>query len=184
MANLTNLLKEFSTLKTVQKIFGNTEFTKKQYEYVNIVTGNNLMGLDGLTGFPKSGVVRETEPLFTRHDGSPNDKRNDYILHKGCVENVTIDPALVDALPKEAKVYVEENRVKTLSTEKRYTAYRYVYHVDKKRTEKRLDELKNQLKYNVSDAYVNNIQAEIDKLVNKIKYIKDVRETLGFEDES
>lgn len=179
MASLTNTIKEFNTLSTIKEIFGDTEFTKKQYDYVRHVTGNQLLSLD---------TVRDSRCFNTRQEalfgnGLDEDayvmteKSNEY----GCMRTTRSIPVKdIEKLPKKVHKYIRENMVEEnrYRTEKHDSSYRNFFTVNEEKMDYRIETLKDTIKTYTSDAEIVNLENQLRALQNKIATILKIREEI------
>ena len=185
MASLAEIIREFNTLSTIKEIFGDTEFTKKQYDYVRHVTGNQLLSLDTIRSYWRSGECLNTrkEALF----GNGLDEEEVCIMAErqddwnGGIEVTRSIPVKeIENLPEKVHEYIRENMVE----ENRYriakhsSSYRNFFKVHKGKMNCRIDELKNSIKNRTSDAEIATLENQLRALQNRIATILKIREEI------
>lgn len=185
MATLMNTIREFNTLSTIKEIFGDTEFTKKQYDYVRHVTGNQLLSLDAIRNdwYSSKCLKRKEEAMF----GNGLDEVVYIMAEKpttrGGIETIRSIPIKeVENLPKKVRKYVKENMVETnkYRTEMHNSNYRNIFTVNEEKMNEHLDDLKNIIKTRTSDEEIASLENQLRALQNRIATMLKIREE--FED--
>lgn len=185
MATLMSTIREFNTLSTIKEIFGDTEFTKKQYDYVRHVTGNQLLSLDAIRDGWYSGkcLKIKEEAMF----GNGLDEAVYVMAEKpnrwgGMAVVRSIPIKEVENLPKKVRKYVKENMVEKnkYRTEVHGSNYRNIFTVNEEKINEHLDDLKNIIKTRTSDAEIATLENQLRTLQNKIATMLKIREE--FED--
>lgn len=182
MASLTEIIREFNTLSTIKEIFGDTEFTKKQYDYVRHVTGNQLLTLETIRDnwYSRCLNTRE-EALFG--NGLDEDvyvmaeKPNRY----GCMQTTRSIPIKdIEKLPKKVHKYIRENIVEEnkYRTEKHSSSYRNFFSVNEEKIDERIFVLKNMIKTRVSDYEIASLENQLRNLQNKIATMLKIKEEI------
>lgn len=185
MASLGNTIREFNTLSTIKEIFGDTEFTKKQYDYVRHVTGNQLLTLEAIRDGWKSRPCLKTREEALFGNGLDEDvyvmaeKPNRY----GCMQTTRSIPIKdIEKLPKKVHKYIRENIVEEnkYRTEKHSSSYRNFFSVNEEKMNDRIDTLKNRIKTHTSDEKIASLENQLRALQNRIATMLKIREE--FED--
>lgn len=184
MSSLMNTIREFNTLSTIKEIFGDTEFTKKQYDYIRHVTGNQLMSLDAIRGawFGDYFNTRK-EALY----GNGLDEKV-YIMtlkpspycNREMVVAKSIPVKEIESLPKKVRKYIKENMVEEnkYPTATHNSGYRNFFSVNEEKMNDRIDTLKNMIKAYISDAEIESLENQLRALQNKIATMLKIREEI------
>lgn len=177
MASLGNTIREFNTLSTIKEIFGDTEFTKKQYDYVRHVTGNQLLSLD---------TVRYSRCFNTRQEalfGNGLDE-NVYVMalkplpYRGVAKSIPVKE--IESLPKKVRKYIKENMVEEnkYPTATHNSSYRNFFTVNEEKMDYRIETLKDTIKAYTSDAEIESLENQLRALQNKIATMLKIREEI------
>lgn len=182
MASLTEIIREFNTLSTIKEIFGDTEFTKKQYDYVRHVTGNQLLTLD---------VIRDnwySQCLNTREEALFGNGLNEdvYVMAEkpnrwgGMTAIRSIPVKEIENLPKKVRKYIKDNMVEEnkYRTELHGSNYRNIFSVNEEKMDERIFVLKNMIKTRISDAEIASLENQLRILQNKIATMLKIREEI------
>lgn len=181
MASLMNTIREFNTLSTIKEIFGDTEFTKKQYDYVRHVTGNQLLTLETIRDSWQSRPCLKTREEALFGNGLYEDvyvmaeKPNRY----GCMQTTRSIPVKdIEKLPKKVHKYIRENMVEEnrYRTEMHDSSYRNFFTVNEEKMNDRIDTLKHSIKAYTSDAEIASLENQLRTLQNRIAVMLKIRE--------
>lgn len=182
MATLMSTIREFNTLSTIKEIFGDTEFTKKQYDYVRHVTGNQLLSLEAIRDFWRTSECLNVRKEALFGNGLDDEevcimaeKQNDW----GSIDVTRSIPIKeIEELPTKVHEYIRKNMVE----ENRYriakhsSSYRNFFKVHKGKMNCRIDELKNSIKNRTSDGEIEKLENQLKALQNRIATILKIRE--------
>jgi len=179
MASLGNTIREFNTLSTIKEIFGDTEFTKKQYDYVRHVTGNQLLSLD---------TVRYGGGFNTREEAMFGNGLNEdvYVMAEKpngyrCMQTTRSIPVKdIEKLPKKVHKYIRENMVEEnrYRTERHISNYRNFFTVNEEKMDYRIETLKDTIKTYTSDAEIESLENQLRALQNRIATMLKIREEI------
>lgn len=181
--SLTNTIREFNTLSTIKEIFGDTEFTKKQYDYVRHVTGNQLLALETIRDSWSSRSCLNTREEALFGNGLDEDvyvmaeKPNRY----GCMQTTRSIPIKdIEKLPKKVHKYIRENMVEEnrYRTEKHGSSYRNFFTVNEEKMDCRIETLKDRVKTYTSDAEIAKLENQLRALQNKIATMLKIKEEI------
>ncbi len=183
MATLMNTIREFNTLSTIKEIFGDAEFTKKQYDYIRHITGNQLLSLDSVRDSWYKVFNCRQEALF---GNGLNEEV--YVMKKGPakwgeIKTIRSIPVKeIENLPKKARKYIKENMVdiNKYHTETHSSSYRNFFSVNEEKMNDRIDTLKDMIKNHTSDTEIANLENQLRALQNRIAIMLKLREE--FED--
>ncbi len=174
--SITNEMKTYTTVLAIKEMFGDKEFTEKQYAMIRELTGNTLCSLKTLRngnrftvtgGYYKILNIRE-EAIYN------NPKAGDEAIF---FENGSRAPLSVkeyDNLPDEVHKYVKKNATidinKKIGTKHYKPTYRYKFKLDSKA----IDNQREYIKGYCSDDEVEKIQRKIQNLLIQLETIKKV----------
>lgn len=172
--SITNEMRAYTTILAIKEMFGDEEFTEKQYAMIRELTGNTLCSIKALSGKRGSGyryyklLDSRKEPVYL----NPNKGDRVMIFENG--SRAPLSVAEFNKLPSGVHKYIDEhatvdvhNRVGT----KHYSpTYRNKYKLN-------ADAIKNQkefIKGYCSDSEVERIQNKIQSLLTQLEAIKSV----------
>ena len=174
--SITNEMRTYTTVLAIKEMFGDEEFTEKQYAMIRELTGNILCSIKTLRNDHRRTITGGYYKLLNRREEViyNNPKEGDKAIF---FENGSRAPLSVkeyDNLPDEVHKYVKKNATVDINKKigvKRYKpTYRYKFKLDSKAIENQREYIKGYC----SDDEVERIQRKIQNLLAQLETIKSV----------
>ena len=165
------LYKETTIVYFYLIMFGNTEFTEKQYSMIRELTGCHLVSIKTLGDDYGQFVSKRKETI------SLNADKNEKALFFDNEYRAPLSVEEFNSLPKGVHEYIAKKGVDVLGkvkTKRYQTSWRWKY----KLKPNAIENQKAQIKYLCSDEAVAEIQQKIQRLVAQLEVIKDVLKTM------
>ena len=168
--NVTDAMRRYSTLVAIKEMFGDEEFTEKQYSMIRELTGCHLVSIQTLCeDYDVLSQRRETIYL--------NADKNEQALFFDNENRAPLSVKEFNDLPKGVHEYIAKKGADVLGkvkTKRNRTSWRYKY----KLKANAIENQKARIKYLCSDEAVAEIQQKIQRLVAQLEVIKDVLKTM------
>lgn len=165
--SVADAMRKYSTLVAIKKMFGDKEFTEKQYSMIRELTGCHLVSIKTLCE-DYDVIDQRKETMYFNAD------KNEQVLYFDNENRSPLSLKEFNALPKGVHEYILANKVTNVLDKmkaKRYkTSWRWKY----KLKANAIENQKARIKYLCSDDAVAEIQQKIQRLVNQLEVIKDV----------
>ena len=169
--SVADAMRTYSTLVAIKEMFGDKEFTEKQYSMIRELTGCHLVSIKTLGDNYGEFVNRRKETIYLNAD------RNEQALFFDNENRAPLSLKEFNNLPKGVHEYIAKKGVDVLGkvkTKRSHTSWRWKY----KLRANAIENQKAQIKYLCSDEAVAEIQQKIQRLVNQLEVIKDVLKSM------
>ena len=160
-------MRRYSTLIAIKEMFGDEEFTEKQYSMIRELTGCHLVSIQTLGDDYGQFVNRRKETIFLNAD------RNEQALYFDNENRAPLSVKEFNSLPKGVHEYIARKGADVLGkvkTKRSRTSWRWRY----KLRANAIENQKARIKDYCSDEAVAEIQQKIQRLVAQLEVIKDV----------
>ena len=167
--SVADAMRKYSTLVAIKEMFGDEEFTEKQYSMIRELTGCHLVSIKTLEEYCDLSKRKETIYL--------NADKNEQVLFFNNENRAPLSVEEFDSLPNGVHKYIAKNGADVLGrvkTKRNRTSWRWKY----KLKVNAIENQKTHIKYLCSDEAVAEIQQKIQRLVAQLEVIKDVLKTM------
>lgn len=167
---IADAMRKYSTLVAIKEMFGNEEFTEKQYSMIRELTGCHLVSIKKLCE-DYDVIDQRRETIYLNAD------RNEQALYFDNENRAPLSVEEFNNLPKGVHEYIAKKGADVLGkvkTKRNRTSWRWRYRLKANAIEHQ----KARIKYLCSDEAVAEIQQKIQRLVNQLEVIKDVLKSM------
>lgn len=167
--SVADAMRKYSTLVAIKEMFGDEEFTEKQYSMIRELTGCHLVSIKTLCEYCDLSQRRETIYL--------NADKNEQALFFDNENRAPLSVKEFNDLPKGVHEYIAKKGADVLGkvkTKRNRTSWRWKY----KLKVNAIENQKAHIKYLCSDEAVAEIQHKIQRLVAQLEVIKDVLKSM------
>jgi len=168
---VSDAMRIYSTLVAIKEMFGDEEFTEKQYSMIRELTGCHLVSIQTLSDYYGGFVSRRKETIYLNAD------ENEQVLFFDNENRAPLSVEEFNSLPKGVHEYIARNGVDVLGKVKikrSCTSWRWKYKLRANAIENQKARIKNYC----SDEAVAEIQQKIQRLVAQLETIKDVLKSI------
>lgn len=173
--SITNEMRAYTTILAIKEMFGDKEFTEKQYAMIRELTGNTLCSLKVLFRARYTNFGRYYRLLESRKEAiylNPKDGDKAIFFEKGSRAPLSIEE--YNNLPEEVHRYVKKNATVDVNKKVGIKQYSPTYRNKYKLNSKAIDNQKEVIKEYCSDDEVERIQNKIQSLLAQLEAIKSV----------
>jgi len=168
---VSDAMRTYSTLVAIKEMFGDEEFTEKQYSMIRELTGCHLVSIKTLDDDYGQFVSKRKETIYLNAD------KNEQALFFDNENRAPLSVEEFDSLPNGVHKYIAKKGVNVLGkvkTKRYHTSWRWRY----KLRANAIENQKARIKDYCSDEAVAKIQQKIQRLVAKLETIKDVLKSI------
>lgn len=167
--SITDEMRKYSTLVAIKEMFGDEEFTEKQYSMIRELTGYHLISIQTLSD--DGTVSKRRETIYLNAD------KNEQALFFDNKNRAPLSLEEFNSLPKGVHEYVAKKGADVLGkvkTKRNHTSWRWRY----KLKANAIENQRAHIEYLCSDEVVAEIQQKIQRLVAQLEVIKDVLKSM------